>query len=213
MHAGTFRPRATLAGSLLALASLAVSLGAQEPSTSTPAAVAPRSGAFGIIHLELTQMRNVNHERIHDFWDPGGGVAIELGTRLPVGTASVGFARLPFHARAADQPDFAARMLSLRWGVAHRIAGPLAVGGSLVAGNFLMRFDDGDRAVHGLVTESEMFVGGRGSLDVALTHWLSATVAASYERVLTRVPIGLVTVRAGARATANTPRWLRRVLE
>ena len=176
------------------------------------AAHAQRPAAFSTLGLEVAGVRGIDEERLHRTWEQGSGFALELSTPLPLGEAALGFAQLPFRARGADQPDFRARLLSARWGVGARIAGPLAVRASLLGGNFLMRFEDGPATVVGLTTESELYVGARGAIDVTV-RGVGLTAGAEYDRVLTKVPIGLLTARVGGRVVARTPAWLREVLE
>jgi hypothetical protein len=193
-------PRHARFASLSMLPLLAAAAGAQRPA------------AFSTIGVEVAGLRGAREERLHETWEQGGGFGVEVSTPLPLGEAGLGVAQLPFRARTADQPDFRARLLTARWGLAGRLAGPLSIRASVIGGNFLMRFDDGPWAVGGLSTESELFLGARGSLDLVV-RGVGVTAGIEYDRVLTRVPIGLVTLRAGGRVVTRTPAWLRGVLE
>lgn len=178
--------------------------------TSLPAQAA---SAYGTLSLRLGSLGNVNRERLDDSWRPGGGLELQIATPLPLGEAAIVVGRLPFTARTADLPDFDATLVALRWGLARQVVGPLGARASVQLGNFLMRFDDGERSVQGLASESELFAGVAGALDLRITRWLAASAEVAHQRVMTQLPIDLTTVSLGARATAPTPGWLRRVLE
>jgi hypothetical protein len=182
-----------------------------QATVTVDSASSPR--AFSTLSIHLAGVRNVNRERLHALWAPRDGFELGVSTPLPVGEIGIGIAALSFGGRAAEQPDFDARLLTLRWGGSRTIAGPLAFHGSAALGNIFMTFDDGERRVGGLTTESELLVGGVGGLDLRLSPWLSLSVESSLLRILTSTPIDLVLVSAGATLGFRTPRWLRGVLE
>ena len=176
------------------------------------AAAAQQSTAFSALRLEVTALRGAHDVRLREHWDQGDGVAVEVSTPLPVGEIGLGIAQLPFDALRPDQPGFRGRLLTARWGIGAR-AGRIAARASLVGGNFLMRFDDDAPSSVGLTTESELLVGARGAVDLALGKGVGLTAGASWDRVLTRIPITLTALRVGAHVTAATPGWLREVLQ
>lgn len=202
-------PRLALRLSPLALGVAALLALAPSPAPLPAQVAAP----YGTIALRVGSLANVNRERLHESWRPIGGVELQLATPLPLGEAALVVGRVPFRSRRDDVPDFDATLLALRWGLARQVAGPLGARATILLGDFLMRFDDGERSVHGLTEESELFAGLAAGVDLRLTRWLAASAEVAHQRVLTHLPIDLTTVSLGARATAPSPGWLRRVLE
>jgi hypothetical protein len=189
-------------------------LSASSGEAQVPAAdSAASSRAFSTLSIRVAGARNINRELLHEFWAPRDGLELEVSTPLPVGEIGINVTALSFGGRASEQPDFDAQLVALRWGGSGRIAGPLAIRGSAALGNIFMTFDDGDRRVGGLTTESELLVGAVGGLDLRVSPWLTLTIQSSLQRVLTSTPIDLLVVSAGAKASMRTPRWLRGVLE
>ena len=203
---------------VLVVAIAARAAGAQHASDSSLVQSADSIGrsasrAYSTITIRGGALANVNEERLHEYWKPGSGMFIEIETPAPVGALSIGATFLPFNGLATEQPDFRSQLFELRWSLRRTIATRLSLRGSAAVGSFHMQFDDGARAVSGLTREAELVAGAAGSADVQLASWLGVVAELGYHRIFTRYPIGLVTARAGARATAATPRWLQRVLE
>lgn len=203
--AGAARVSAVIALHLTLAASTPAALHAQAPDS----AAAP----FSTISLRAAALSSVGRDRLRDWWDPTSGVEVEGSTPFPVGEVAIAVARIPFRSLAATQPDFDATIVSLRWGLARRIGGPAVARVNLALGDFMMHFIDTSPTSQGLTRESELLVGAGARLDLRLARWLALSGGAGYQRVLTRVPINLVTFDAGARLSAPTPRWLRGVLE
>jgi hypothetical protein len=181
--------------------------------TPANAESAPSRRAFSTLSVRLSGARNVNRELLHEFWSPRDGFELELSTPLPVGQMGISITALSFGGRVAEQPDFDARLLSLRWGGSRTIAGPVALRASALLGNIFMTFDDGERRISGLTTESELLVGGAGGVDLRVSPWLSFSLESSLQRILTSTPIDLVVVSAGAKLAMRMPRWLRGAIE
>jgi hypothetical protein len=196
--------------SVSALVALAA-LGAV-PAAEASAQSAERARPFSTIALTVGAASNVNRERLHEYWRAGTGIDAELSTPFHAGTVGIGVLAARFRARADAQPDFDARAVTVRWSVARPLAGPLAAEAGALFGSLGMRFDD-DRPTEGLTTEQELIVGGRASLHLLAGTRLAAAVTATWQRVLTAVPIDLATVGVGVRYAAPTPRWVRAVLE
>lgn len=203
---------------LLILAIAARTAGAQQSADSSlvpsrDSVVRGAAGAYATLTIRAGVLVNVNEERLHEYWNPGSGAFFEIETPVPVGALSIGASVLPFRALAPEQPDFRSQLIELRWSVRRSIATRLTVRGSVAVGSFHMQFDDGERAVSGLTSEAELVAGVAGGADLRLASWLGVVAELGYHRIFTRYPIDLTTLRAGARTTAPTPRWLRRVLE
>jgi len=204
---------ATIAARISAVVALHLSLATSAPAALHAQAADSAAAPFSTISLRAAVLSSVGRDRLHDWWDPSSGVEVEGSAPFPVGEVAVALARLPFRSLASAQPDFDATILSLRWGLARRIGGPVVARMQLTLGDFMMHFHETSLTSQGLTHESELLVGAGARLDLRLARWLALSGGAGYQRVLTRVPIHLVTLDAGARLSAPTPRWLRGVLE
>ena len=208
--------RATRAAAHAArLAAVALHVMLATPAADTLHAQTADSSAapFSTIALRATALSTIGRDGLRDWWRPSSGAEVEASTPFPVGEAGVAIARVPFHSLDAAQPDFDATIVSLRWGLARRVGGPAVARVHLTLGDFMMHFVDTSPTSQGLTRESELLVGAGARLDLRLARWLALSGGAGYQRVLTRVPINLVTFDAGARLSAPTPHWLRGVLE
>jgi hypothetical protein len=195
---------------IAAVVALHLWLTASAPAALRAQAADSSTAPFSTISLRAAALSPAGRDRLHDWWRPASGAELEGSTPFPVGEVAVAIARIPFRSLDPAQPDFDATIVSLRWGLARRVGGPAVARMQLTLGDFMMHFKE---TTQGLTQESELLVGAGARLDLRLARWLALSGGAGYQRVLTRVPIQLVTFDAGARLSAPTPRWLRGVLE
>jgi hypothetical protein len=193
-------------------AALALLLLGAKPHTLSAQAASDSAKAppYSQLRIRLSGVRNVNHDRLHDFWRAGTGGAVALTTPFYVGSVGVRGTFVPFRTRDSSRPDFRALLLALDWGFELPAPGPLHARAAAHVGDFVMLIENPDVW---LDSESELFVGGELSAGLPLRRDLSVTVAGSFARVYTRPSLDLAFVTVGLEYATRTPGWLRAILE
>jgi hypothetical protein len=175
-------------------------------ASSTEAQTAP----YSRLRLRLDVARNVNSERLHDYWRAGTGGGIAITTPFYLGSIGATALVLPFQTRDLGRPNFKALMLGLDWGVELPLRGPLRARAAGRVGDFVMLIENPDVW---LDSESELFVGGELSAAFQLRRDLAVSAAGSFTHVRTRPALDLALMTIGLEYATRTPGWLRAILE
>lgn len=144
------------------------------------------------------------------FWESAASFALSAATPFYVGELRIGAVRTVHDGRAAGVPGFHSYHVYLGWSPVVRLPGPFEARVHVTAGDFLMRFDDEERASFG--SENELAFGAGAGLSAARGPW-RVEAGVMRTRVLTAKAIDLASVSAGITYVLPMPSRLRRWLE
>ena len=176
----------------------------------SPAHVDGQAGPYSQLRIRLSGARNVNHERLHDYWRAGTGAGVGITTPFYVGSVGATATAIPFRKREVGRPNFTALMLGVDWGVELPVPGPLQARASARVGDFVMLFENPNLW---LDSESELFVGADLSAGWQMRRDLALTDAGTFVHVRTQPSLGLAMLSVGLEYVTRTPGWLRAILE
>ena len=172
---------------------------------------AGESNAFATLGVSLDLVANTNNELFHTYWDPTGGVRVEVDTPFYLGAIALGLHVYNNDNKTSDVPSFWSTYVYLGWlGAVERGAFGLRYGA--LAGNFIMDF--GDPALGNVSEiESELGLAATMRLSYAFAERWSAQGGVEFRRIYTAQRIDLVFFSLGVRRTFDAPNWFREFLE
>jgi hypothetical protein len=180
------------------------------PAAIAPARVDGQASPYSQLRVRLSGARNVNRERLHDYWRAGTGAGVGVTTPFYVGSVGATATVIPFRTREVGRPNFTALMLGVDWGVELPVPGPVHARAAARVGDFVMLFENPDLW---LDSESELFVGAELSAGWQMRRDLAVTAAGTFAHVQTRPSLGLALLSVGLEYATRTPGWLRAILE
>ena len=182
-------PGHTLLLGVLLLLGAATQARAQEPFSTVE------------IHARATQ--NVRRSLLHQYWNPGRGVALSMDTPFYWGFLEFG-GTVHRYSALRDAPGFGALWLYGGWGLEKTWWGFIRVRSSARLGNYRMSFDDAESHFAGTRTESDLALSAGVGLALALAGPVSVQARASHLRVHTSPQLRLWYVSLGVSVRLET---------
>ena len=175
-----------------------------------PAAAQQAKTPFQTLTLHAGATLNVNRETLHQYWQPGAGVALSLQTPFYLGVLELSSGFHHYGAAQENLDAFNAVPLALGWGPRIMLTPRLHLSLLGRVGNYLMFFK---HLPPSRSQESELMLGVRAQLSYRVAGPWSLTFTGSYHRVFTHVRIDLWYVTLGVSRQLRTPGWLKTFLK
>lgn len=174
-------------------------------------AAAQSPAPYSAVDVTASALRSPPRGPLAIYYTGGSGYALDLALPLPVGTATLTGASIPFHGMLDSYRDFTATEALLGWGLALPLHGRVTARAGLRAGEFMMAFDD-TIITPGLRDEKELMLGVTGEAAVRIAGPWSIAAQASWDHVHLHVPTHFLSLQAGLRYTAGLPGWVQEFL-
>ena len=175
--------------------------------TAPPGQAQQPTEPFSTVELRLAGTRNINHNFLHEFWNPGSGGEATLATPFYLGFIEIGTAVHRYEAKQ-EVPGFAALWLYAGWGLGVDVTDRIRLEGSGRIGNYHMSFDSGSEFT-GVINESELALMVQSRLSVRPVGRVSLFVSGSYLQAYTFLRLKLWYVTAGLSYRVNSSEWLK----
>ncbi len=175
--------------------------------TAPPGQAQQPTEPFSTVELRLAGTRNINHNFLHEFWQPGSGADATLATPFYLGFIEIGTAVHRYEAKQ-EVPGFAALWLYAGWGLGTDVTDRIRLEGSGRIGNYHMSFDSGSEFT-GVINESELALMVQSRLAVRPVGRVSVFVSGSYLQAYTFLRLKLWYVTAGLSYRVNSSEWLK----
>ena len=205
------RRRVGVSHRLLFAAAWCATGAAASPLHGQDAGTAPTAAPYGAVTVALSGVRLASAGRLEDYWDAGNGIRLDIHMPFHVGEAGITATTLRHEPLGPGQPGFRAIITGASWRFPLRRSRRIRPALSLEAGNYMTIFD-GEQP-KGLGKESEIYIGGGGAIDIALSRGTSLVLGAEARHVFTSTPVRLGALHAGLAYTFASPHWLRGVVE
>jgi hypothetical protein len=166
---------------------------------------------FSTITLEGTALASTGDDDFQEFWDPGFGGELAVLTPVPYGFLELAAHPFANDPKQDDLPRIRTLGTYLGWGFDVSLPAHVILRAGARTGVFWMLYDETASTTG--KDENEIAVGGRASLQYALTPALGIQAGARFVHVLTKKEMDFFFLGGGLAWTFTTPDWLRGFLE
>ena len=161
-----------------------------------------------MVDVSLHATADISKAVLHNNWEPGRGLAIEMTMPFYAGFIEFGGTFHQYSGRR-DLPGFGALWIQAGWGLQYTWRSRVSFSSSAHLGNYRMSFDDPLNPYEGTLTESELVLSASGRLSVRIYGPLSLYGRADRLYVQTYPSINLWYASAGLSVRLSAgQRWI-----
>ena len=177
---------------------------------SIAATASAQDSSFTHLLVRGSALRLPSTGPIGDYWRPGTGVQLEIGSNVGAGELALAVARVSFDPKATT-PAFTETIFSLAWTRPIAAVARASFAGGARLSDVRMDFDD-PSIVGGLRTEEEVLISAVGRGHVLLGRGFSGFLEGSYGLFMLSTRTPTATVAVGLAHGLPMPGWLRTIL-